>query len=203
MKFILLILSIFILTLSKGYSQDFTKVDNVKTFLFNLPVNADKLSIIEAAKMQFKNNIIDTFKIEANTKVYFQDTTIIYNIFTKQPLITTLKIFDVWSFDNPKSNDTTFYVLIDASYGTDKKAERKMFAEYYNLKDKFEDMFILQKPYTMYADGKIGQVINFFFTDTVTSPLFNIGWSNGGCFRDYRVSVSFSRKNSYAQQVHL
>lgn len=202
MKSLIIILFIFILTLHKVYSQDYTKIEDVKTFLFNLPLNADKSSIVVAAKARFKNNNIDSFKIEANTKVYFQDTTISYNIFGK-PLFTTLRIFDLWNYDDPKSSDTNFYIIFEASYGTDKKAERKMFAEYHNLIDKFEDRFISQMPYAMYADGKIAEGLNFFFSDTATSPLFNIGWSNGGCFRDYRVAISFRRRNSYVQNVHL
>lgn len=200
MKSLLTILSIFTFILSKGYSQNYTKVYDLKSSLYNLPLNADKLSIIEAAKKQFKNNKIETFMIVANTKIYFQDSTIRYDIFNK-PLVTILKIFDLWNFENTKSNDTTFYVVVDASYGTDKKAERKMFTEYYNLKYKFEDKFILQKPYIIYADGKVAEGLNFFFSDTATFPSFNIGWSNGGCFRDYHVSLSFRRDNSYIQQV--
>ncbi|HEU5054109.1 MAG TPA: hypothetical protein VFT78_13410 [Hanamia sp.] len=199
MKSVIIISFIFIVTLQKVYSQDFTKVDGVNTFLFNLPLNADKSSIVDAAKAKFKNNNIDSFKIEANTKVYFEDTTINYDIFGKA-LFTTLKIFDLWNYDDPKSSDTTFYVIVEASYGVDKKAERKMFAKYHYLKDKFEGRFVFQKPYAMYADGKIAEGFNFFFSDRATTPLFNIGWSNGGCFRDYRVAISFRRTNSYAQQ---
>ena len=199
MKSLIIISFILALTLNKCFGQDLTSFEDIKTFILDLPINSDKASIVKAAKEKFKHNKIDSFVLQSNTKIYFEDTSITYNYFNKTPILTTLKIYDLWSFDNNQSNDTTLYIIIDASFGSDKKAERKMFRQYYSLKNKFEEKFVSQKPYSIYADGKIAEGVNFLFSENENEPIFNIGWSNGGCFPNYHVAVSFRRKNSYAQ----
>jgi hypothetical protein len=194
MKSLIIISSILAFTINKGFSQDLITIDEVKSFILDLPITSDNASIIKVAKERFKNNRIDSFVIQSNTKIYFEDTSISYNYFNKTPVLTTLKIFDLWSFDNPQSKDTILYVTIDASFGTDKKAERNMFRQYRELKSKFEDRFVTQKPYSLYGEGKIAEGLNFLFSENENHPVFNIGWSNGGCFPDYHVSVSFLRK---------
>jgi len=78
-----------------------------------------------------------------------------------------------------------------------------MFVEYLNLKDKFEDRFVSQMLYAMYADGEVSEGLNFFYGETATNPLFNNGCCNGGCFRDYPVAILFRLRNCYVQNVHL
>ena len=194
MKSLLIISFLFFSTASVVYCQDLTDINDIKNYFFDLPLNSDKDAIIAAAKNKFKNNRIDSFVIQSNTKLYFEDTTVTYNYFTKKPVVTTLKIYELWNYDNPQNGDTTLYIIIDASFGTDKKAEKKMYRQYNNLVSKFEGRFVSQKPYSYFAEGKIGEGLNFLFNENDNNPVYNIGWSNGGCFPDYHVAVSFRRK---------
>ncbi len=194
MKYLAIISVLLILTQHKCFAQETMNIDDVKQYLLDLPLQANKETIVKAAKANFKNNTIDSFVIQSNTKVYFEDTAISYDYFHNKPLLTTLKIFDIWSGNNSINSDTAFYITIDASYGFDNKGERRMMSEYNSLKSAFSDQFSIQRPYTMYAEGKIAEGLNFFTSDKEKIPPFNIGWSNGGCLRDYHVTISYRRK---------
>ena len=177
-----------------AFCQDIKEINDIKPFMFDLPLNSSKNEIIKIAREKFKKLNIDSFIVEANTKIYLRDTTISYDFLANKPLLTTIKIFELWSFDNPKLKDTTFYISIDAFYGTNDKAQKIMLSEYENLKDLFDDRFMKQKPYGMFADGKIAEGLNYFLNKGDKSSPFSVGWSNGGCFRNYRINISYRKK---------
>ena len=192
MKFSLLILSLFILGTSNAYSQHFN-IEDLKKIFFDLPLGSNKTSIINAARKKLNYNILDSISIESNAKIYFLDTTAPYSYILNKPTSSMLKICELWSANNSKNSDTAFYVIISASYGTDDKAQKKMFSEYNSLKKLFDRNFTAQKPYTLYAEGQIAEGINFFLKKDDKIPSFNIGWNNGGCFRNYQISISYKQ----------
>ncbi|WP_142601246.1 hypothetical protein [Solitalea koreensis] len=187
---LMLVLS-FAWTISAG--QNIQSINGIKPYFFDLPLDSGKNVIIEAAKKKFKNNLVEDFVVEANIKTYFVATTIAYDYFTQKPLITRLKIYEEWSFDDPSMSDSELHIVIDAYYGSEGKGERNMMSQYSSLQNSFKDRFAKQKSYSYYAGSKIAGGHNYFISSMDKNPIVNLGWSNGGN-SDYSVIISFIKK---------
>jgi hypothetical protein len=190
----LVYLSVFIFAwMAKAFSQDMLDTNSIRSYFYDLPINSSRETIVKAATERFSNNRITTPIIEANTRIYFEDTTIRYLLFGNWPVKTSFKIFDIWNSNNSNLADTTLYIVMDAYFGVDNKAKKRMYACYNRLISDFSDRFSEQKPYKIVADQVIDEGLNFRFKGDAALPRFGVGWSNGGCFPDYHVSVSYSK----------
>ncbi len=139
----------------------------------------------------YKNNNIDSPILISNTRVYFEDSGFLYKLSSNKPLLTILKIYEFWKYDNTVIKDTSLNISLDLYYGSSKKAKNKMLKEYRNLKVDLEERFPINKPFAAYAESKIAEGENFYLDDREKNSRLYLGWSNGGCFTDYHLTMIF------------
>lgn len=193
---ILITLCFNVLSIQILYSQQFTSTSDLRPYLLNLPLLESKDSMIKNARKLTRNNKIDSFIVISNTRVYILDSTIKYDYFSIQPRYTIFKIFELWSYDNPKNKDTTLIISLEGYYGNTSKAENNMFSEYHNTIDIFDEQFFEQKDYTLFGTNKMASGLKYFFKNSKKNEIFNVGWQNGDCFPNYSITISLEQKTN-------
>ncbi|RFM27502.1 hypothetical protein [Deminuibacter soli] len=188
----LFILSIFLLPgLYKAQAQVITSLEEVQPYFYNLPLSASKEALLQEAKRQFPNNTIDSFKIIGNSKVYFEDTTVVYDYFHKRPIRATLRIFQYLPKANAFQNDTALHVQVSAFYGTGKKAKRHMYNTYSTLRDLLNGKFAQQSSACIFAARQVGSFTSFSMQDTMHAPRVVVCWDKDGSLPLCLASITF------------